>query len=78
MPNIEPDVYGKKAYREERDARMFLQYTEKKMTVHEIATRWGTPWNTVRKALERESIRRGVEVDFQENMIYKRRNRGNG
>lgn len=77
MPNIEPDVYGRKAYRDERDARMFVQYVEKKMTIHEISVRWGVPWNTVRKALEREATKRNVEVNFQENMIYKRRKRGN-
>jgi hypothetical protein len=74
--NATPDVYGKKAYRAQRDAKMYFQLTEKKMTVNEIATRWCVDWLVVKNAIEREATRLGVTLNLQNVTVKRKRNCG--
>lgn len=73
MANAAPDVYGKIVYRNDRDAKMFAQFTEQGMTVYAIATRWCVQYHVVKTALEREAKKRGIEIDLKINMIENRK-----
>ena len=75
MANAAPDVYGKRVYRDDRDAKMYTQFVDQGMTVYAIATRWCVQWHVVKSALEREAKKRGVELDLKINMIESRRRR---
>jgi hypothetical protein len=65
MANTMPDVHGRVAYRNDRDAKMYDQFTKKKMSMYSIAVRWCINWHAVKDALEREAKRRGEEIDLK-------------
>ena len=71
--SLSTDVFGKKAFRADRDKKMFIQFTDKKMTVYKIALRWGVQWHVVKSALIREAERLGIILDLKENMLANRK-----
>jgi hypothetical protein len=67
------DIDGVKLYKEDRDSKMYTQFTKKKMTIYEIAMRWGVPWYIVKSALEREAKKQEIILNFKENMLARRK-----